>query len=110
MYTDSKIPEAWLVSIDRTSKGKERERERQADRQTEGEDFVDFLGFRKSKQLEEICFGRVSIIDIPLEAAETQVFLLSPLYIVLSVLYQSISDVKHAVSLASRCTLLPHGR
>lgn len=85
-----------MISIDRKGKGgkrKKRERERR-DR-----DFVDFLGFRKSKQLGEICFGRVSIIDIPLEAAETQVFLLSSLYIVLSPLYQSISahDVKHTV-------------
>ena len=88
-----------MISIDRKSKG---EREKERERERRGTDFVDFLGFRKSKQLGEICFGRVSIIDIPLEAAETQVFLLSSLYIVLSALYQSISahDVKHTVSLS----------
>lgn len=44
------------------------------------------LVFVKANSREGSVLVRVSIIDIPLEAAETQVFLLSSLYIVLSAL------------------------
>ena len=75
------------------------------------------FGFRKSKQSGERGVGgsvlvRVSIIDIPLEAAETQVFLLSSLYIVLSALYQSIIRARRKTRGIARISLYPghHGR